>query len=60
MIPQNIKDYIALIGVVATALLGVFGPDTQVGKVLTIVVAIATAIASFKVSKAAKAARQAK
>ena len=43
------KAYVALVGAIATALLGIYGPDTQVGQVLTVVVAIATAIATFAV-----------
>lgn len=43
------KAYVALVGAIATALLGIYGPDTQVGQILTVVVAIATAIATFAV-----------
>jgi hypothetical protein len=38
------KAYVALIGAVVTALLAVYGPDTKVGQVLTIVSVIATAV----------------
>jgi len=43
------KAYVALVGSVATALLGIYGPDTTVGHVLTIVVAISTAVVTFQV-----------
>ena len=41
---QKAKAIAALVGATATALLGVYGPDTQVGHILTIVVGVATAV----------------
>lgn len=46
------KMYAALIGSIATALLGVYTADTKVGQVLTVVSVIATAIATFAVPNA--------
>ena len=45
------KAYAALIGAVATALLGIYS-DGQTGHLLTIVVAIATAVATYSVPNA--------
>lgn len=42
------KAVAAFVGSVATALLGLYGPDTTIGHVLTIVVAVATALAVFQ------------
>lgn len=39
----------ALIGSICTALLGTFTADTPIGKVLTVVSVVATAIATFAV-----------
>jgi hypothetical protein len=44
-----LKFYAALIGSVCTALLGIYGPDTQAGHWLTVVVAVVTAVATFAV-----------
>jgi hypothetical protein len=41
------KAYAALVGSVVTALLGVYTADTQVGKVLTVLAVIATAITTY-------------
>lgn len=46
------KAYIALLGSVATALLGIYTADSQTGHVLTIVVAVSTAIVTFVVPNA--------
>lgn len=46
------KAYVALIGSIATAVLGVVGPETQVGAVLVIVAAIATAVGTWVVPNA--------
>lgn len=46
---QNAKAYVALIGSIATALLGVFAAETTVGQVLTIVAVIATAFGTWAV-----------
>lgn len=45
----NAKAYAALIGSVATGLLAVFTADTTVGKVLTVVVIVATAVGTWAV-----------
>ena len=44
---QNAKAYVALIGSIATALLGVYAADTTVGQVLTVVAVIATAFGTW-------------
>ena len=44
-----LKAYSALIGAVCTALLGIYGPDTEVGHWLTIVVAVLSAVATYAV-----------
>jgi len=49
---QKAKAIAALVGATATALLGVYGPDTQVGHILTIVVGVATAVATFAIPNA--------
>lgn len=46
------KAYVALVGSLATALLAVYGPDTQIGHWLTVIVAVATAVATFVVPNA--------
>ena len=46
---KNAKAYVALVGAVATALLGVFAADTTVGQVLTVVAAIATSVATWRI-----------
>jgi hypothetical protein len=51
-IAQSAKAYVALIGSIATALLAVYGPDTTVGQVLTIVTVIATAVGTWAVPNA--------
>lgn len=51
------KAVAALIGSVATALLAIYGPDTQVGHVLTVVVAIVTAVATYAVPNTAGASK---
>ena len=45
----NAKAYAALVGSIVTALLAVYGPETQVGRVLTVVAVIATAIGTWAV-----------
>lgn len=42
-----LKTLAALVGTIATALLGVYAADTEIGKVFTIVAIIATAIATY-------------
>lgn len=46
---ENAKAYVALIGAIASALLGVYAVDTTVGQVLTVISIIATAIATYRV-----------
>lgn len=48
----NAKAYAALVGSLAAALLGVFAADTAVGQVLTVVVVVATAVATWRVPNA--------
>lgn len=43
------KAIAALIGSICTALLGIYTADSSLGQVLTIVSAIATAVATFQV-----------
>jgi len=47
-----LKAIATLIGTIATALLGVYTADTEIGKVLTIVAIIATAVATWVVPNA--------
>ncbi|VXC42901.1 hypothetical protein [Nocardioides sp. AX2bis] len=51
MIPflPYLKAYAALVGSLATAMLGIYAPDTVAGQVLTVAVALTTAIATFAV-----------
>jgi uncharacterized membrane protein YidH (DUF202 family) len=44
-----LKAYAALVGAVATALLGVYTSDTQVGKILTVAAVVGTAFATWRV-----------
>lgn len=46
------KAIATLVGTIATALLGVYTADTEVGKVLTIAAIIATAVATWVVPNA--------
>lgn len=46
----NLKAYTALVGAVATALLGVFAADTTVGQVLTVLAVVATAVGTWVVA----------
>lgn len=48
-----IKAIVALIGAVASGLLGVYAADTAVGQVLTVCVVIATAVATWSFPNAA-------
>jgi len=45
----NAKAYVALIGAIATALLGVYATDTPLGRALTIVSVVATAFGTWVV-----------
>lgn len=49
---ENAKAYVALIGAIATGLLGVYAADTMVGQVLTVVTVIATAVSTWAVPNA--------
>jgi len=49
---QSAKAYAALVGSIATALLAVFGPDTTVGHVLTVLAVIATAVTTYRIPNA--------
>ncbi|MGD7790122.1 hypothetical protein ACQCX2_17570 [Propionibacteriaceae bacterium Y1700] len=51
-IMEYAKAIAALLGAIATALLGVYAADTAVGKVLTIVAVVATVIATWAVPNA--------
>lgn len=42
-----LKAIVGLIGAVGSALLAVYGPDTEVGQILNVVVVIATAVAIY-------------
>lgn len=43
------KAYVSLIGAVATGLMAMYGPDTTVGQVLTVIVIVTTAVATWAV-----------
>jgi hypothetical protein len=49
----NAKAYAALIGSVATALLGITAGNSQIGAVLTVVLAVCTAVATWTVPNSA-------
>ena len=46
---QYAKAYAALVGSICTALLGIYGPETEVGQWLTIAVAVLSAVATYAV-----------
>lgn len=46
------KTIVAVVSAVGTALLTVYGPDTQVGHVLTVVIAVAGALGVYLVPNA--------
>lgn len=46
---KNLKAYASLVGAIATALLGVYAADSEVGKVLTALAVVATAITTWAV-----------
>lgn len=46
----NLKAYTALVGAIATALLGVYAADSTVGQVLTVLAVLATAIGTWAVA----------
>ena len=46
---ENAKAYLALIGAIAAALLGVFAADTTIGQILTVISVAATAFATWRV-----------
>lgn len=49
---ESAKAYVALVVGIATALLGIYGPDTKVGEVLTVIVVVGGAFAVWKVPNA--------
>lgn len=53
MLPTHVleaaKAYVALVSLIATALMGSFATDSTVGKVLTAVVAVCGAFATWRV-----------
>jgi FtsH-binding integral membrane protein len=49
---QYAKAYAALIGSICTALLGVYAADSGIGKALTVISVVATAVATFGVKNA--------
>lgn len=46
---KNAKAYVALAGALATALLGVFAPDSTVGQILTVIAVAATGFTTWAV-----------
>lgn len=46
---QYAKAYAALIGAIVTALLGLYGPDTKVGQILTVLAVVLTAVATYRI-----------
>lgn len=49
---KNAKAVVALIGSTATALLAVYGPETSVGHVLTVLAVVATAFGTWAIENA--------
>lgn len=49
---KNAKAYVALVGAICTALLGVYAADSAVGQVLTVLSVIATAFGTWAVENA--------
>lgn len=45
----NAKAYCALVGAICVGLLGVYGPETPVGQILTVVSIVATAVVTWTV-----------
>lgn len=45
----NAKAYIALVGAIATGLLGVYAADSTVGQILTVITVVATAVGTWRV-----------
>mgnify|MGYP003424820540 FL=1 len=48
-IAESAKAYAALIGSIATALLAVYGPDTDTGRILVVLSVVATAVGTWAV-----------
>lgn len=46
------KFGVGLVGAVGTALLGIYGPDTTVGRICTVALAVATAVGVYLVPNA--------
>ena len=53
-IKESAKAIAALVGSIATALLAVYTGDTSVGKVLTVVAVVATAVGTWAVTNVPK------
>ncbi len=49
---KTAKFWVGLVGAIATSLLTVFGPDSRVGQVLVVVVALVTALGVYLVPNA--------
>ena len=49
---ENAKAYVALVGLIAASLLKEYGPDGTLGAVLTVVVIVAGAFATWRVPNA--------
>lgn len=45
----NAKAYVALVGSIASALLGVYAAESTVGQVLTVIAVVATAVTTWAV-----------
>jgi hypothetical protein len=56
-IRENAKAWVALLGVIVTALLGTIPPDDRLWQILTAVAAVCTAIAVYEVPNATPAHR---
>ena len=52
-----LKSYAALVGAICTALLGIYGPETEVGHWLTVALAVVTAVSVWAVPNLDPAAR---
>lgn len=50
----NVKAYVALVGAIATGLLGTYAADSLVGQVCTVLVIVATAVATWRIPNSPK------
>lgn len=57
MLGYAAKAWVAMIGAVATALLGLFTGDTVIGQILTVVAVIATVVGTYQVPNSNKEMR---